>query len=273
MVIDHHQLDVLGLILYTSCHMWSLRRNNTVCQFSHKNMKHFSVLNWDFLTSRMISEQHTQQTQRSTHVSCVTRKREKRNDESIRMNFAKLNHVCLFSKFQIKMRAALRTERQTAADVWLCLRNSLYSQGEYFMKKKKKTEGWRAIVWQENEKRVISLQLCKLTENIKAGNKEIRCGLTASRAELPICLTRTQNKRAHHKISKSTWSHTCLFVLLCTTFDPGNGGLGKGGSGRSPKRKRHIHCSHYSCTLPIQNSQAPFSINTNTWKVISILFY
>lgn len=45
--------------------------------------------------------------------------------------------------------------------------------------------------------------------------------------------------------NKPVWSHTCLFFLLLTTFDPGNGGLGKGGSGRSPRQKRHFHYSAY----------------------------
>lgn len=50
------------------------------------------------------------------------RKEKTRRDKSIRMNFAKLNQVCLFANFQIKMRAALSPERQAAADIWLCLR-------------------------------------------------------------------------------------------------------------------------------------------------------
>lgn len=35
--------------------------------------------------------------------------------------------------------------------------------------------------------------------------------------------------------------HTCLFSLLWTALDPGNGGLGKGGSARSPGEENKVH--------------------------------
>lgn len=60
MVIDHHQLNVFGLILYTSWHVRSLRRNNT---FYHQNRQTDTL----FSVSWPEPFQHRGQFQRSTH--------------------------------------------------------------------------------------------------------------------------------------------------------------------------------------------------------------
>lgn len=112
MVIDHHQFNVFRLILYTSWHMWSLRRNNTVFQFYHKNRHTFLFFSDRNLFSFKDSfrKAHTVNTKIN---SCVLHHTEKKgNDKSKRVIFVKLNQVFLFLKFQIKMRAALRIERQ-----------------------------------------------------------------------------------------------------------------------------------------------------------------
>ena len=67
---------------------------------------------------------HQGQFQNSKHkdqlMSHASPRKEKKQQIN-KVNFVKLNPVCLFSKFQIKMRAALRTKRPTAADIWLCV--------------------------------------------------------------------------------------------------------------------------------------------------------
>lgn len=58
------------------------------------------------------------------------------------------------------MRAAVRAEGPTAADIWLCMRKheeAAHSEGKDFMKKE--GERWGAIVWEESEETARSLYL------------------------------------------------------------------------------------------------------------------
>lgn len=131
------------------------------------------------------------------------------------MNFAKLNQVCLFSKFQIKMRAALRAERQAAADIWLCLRkdeagSSFDSQGKYFMKKKKR--GRERVVESccvggERGNSALFLALCI---NIKHTDRKQHNRVWTNSIIISIISTVHSHKQthscAHHKV-KSTRVH------------------------------------------------------------------
>lgn len=92
MVVDHHQLNVFGLILYASRCMWGLRRNKKFASFLRK--------------PGQTNPLQGQGKHRDQLASCMRHLQKRRKDKSIRMNFAELNQVCPFPKFQIKMRAA-----------------------------------------------------------------------------------------------------------------------------------------------------------------------
>lgn len=76
-----------------------------------------------------------------------------------------------------------------------------------------------------------SIRICKTKPGLSLWKLQIKIDVTLGTRE-------TGNHRHLSGLVERlpVWSHTCLFFLLWI-FDPGNGGLGKCGSGRSPARR------------------------------------
>lgn len=117
MVIDHHQFNVFGLILYTVWRTWSLRRKNTVCDRQSDTFFQLSLNLKLFNIKDNFRKAHTANTKIN---SCLMRHWEKKRRQINKGELCKARPG--LSVFQIKMRAALRAEGPTAADIWLCLR-------------------------------------------------------------------------------------------------------------------------------------------------------